>query len=915
MSRRRPSQGHDRLVDADGRDEGVTAAWYDSGMTAKAWKGFLAPAIVLAIVYGLLPVALWKEPIYDALVSSAVVAIFIGIRRYRPARASRWMPILLAMGCIGAAEWVWFANDVRGISPYPSWGEVLDLLGRAVLLYALARLSASRGQLRDRTAVVDAVVIGVAAAALVSTFVFGSYFGRNDVDAAARLITAGYLLFDTCLIVGFVLLLFEARRGAPALRLLAIGVGVLVVGDVIWLGLLSHNQYVIGHLLDSVWPIAYCFIAAAALHPTMTSLADADAVARPHGRTRLVILPCAVIALPAASLVADILNISLSLVDNLIVGFATLVIGLLVATRFLAFMRFVENVADARGAHRTEALVRESLDIIAVVGADGRVSYVSPPLERVLGWSSDRAIGERLDSVVLPEDKVLAADHFAAALASDFGTPHMFKLNVMAQTGRHVPMEISCVNRLDDPEINGVVVTARDISERDRLEREVAYQALHDRTTGLANRALLLDHIGLAVRQRRAECGAVFVLDLDDFKSINDALGHRAADELLVSVGERLRTCTRLGDTVARLGGDEFAVLLLNVDRADVGASAQRMLEVLRLPLCAGSTEIAVGASIGVRVLGSGDIPQLALRDADIAMYSAKWAGKARWQVYDPEMGALAARRVALMSDLRGAWQRGEIFVYYQPIVAAPSGNLRGAEALVRWSHPEFGRVSPQEFIPLAEETGIIRQLGLEVLREAARNAARWRAEFVPDFYVSVNVSPVQLDASLPEAVAEILAATGLDPCALVIEITENVVLSNVDASVRILGTLRESGVRIAIDDFGTGYSSLAYAQRFPVDLLKIDQSFTKKLDATHAGMIPTIIQLAQTMNAALVAEGVETLEQMTELVRLGCGLAQGYLYCPAVPQDSISDIVREGAMLVPGGAYAVAPTLLAVMR
>ena len=314
------------------------------------------------------------------------------------------------------------------------------------------------------------------------------------------------------------------------MRLLAIGIGVLAVGDIVWLGLVIHDRYVIGHLLDSVWPIAYCFIAAAALHPTMTSLADADVRVRAPGRARLVVLPCALVALPAAGLVADILNIELSLVDNLIVGLGTLVIGLLVAARLLAVMRFVENVADARGAHRTEALVRESLDIIVIVGADRRVSYVSPPLERVLGWSPESAIGERLDSVVLPEDKALVAEYFATTLASDFGTLHTFKLNVISRTGSQVPMEIACVNRLDDPEINGVVVSARDISERDRLEQEVEYLVLHDRLTGLANRTLLLDHIGLAVRQRRAERGAVFVINLDDFKSINDGLGHRSAD-------------------------------------------------------------------------------------------------------------------------------------------------------------------------------------------------------------------------------------------------------------------------------------------------------------------------------------------------------------------------------------------------
>jgi EAL domain-containing protein (putative c-di-GMP-specific phosphodiesterase class I) len=303
-------------------------------------------------------------------------------------------------------------------------------------------------------------------------------------------------------------------------------------------------------------------------------------------------------------------------------------------------------------------------------------------------------------------------------------------------------------------------------------------------------------------------------------------------------------------------------------------------------------------------VLRRDDTAQIAIRDANVAMYAAKHAGKGRFEVFDSEMGARAERRTALIADLPGAWGRGEMDVHYQPIVEVPNGQIRGAEALARWSHPTFGAVSPVEFIDLAEDSGVIRELGLEVLREAARHAARWRAHGAPDFYISVNLSPVQLTESLPDTVAGILGAAGLDAGALVLEITENVVLSNGDSSLVLLAALRKHGIRIAIDDFGTGYSSLAYTQRFPIDVVKIDQSFTKALDAAHAGIVPTIIQLAQTMHAAVIAEGVETCEQMTELVRLGCDLSQGYLFSPALPADAFARILGDGS-LSPGGPHA----------
>jgi len=440
--------------------------------------------------------------------------------------------------------------------------------------------------------------------------------------------------------------------------------------------------------------------------------------------------------------------------------------------------------------------------------------------------------------------------------------------------GRTRDSELTITNMVADPDVHGMVVNSRDVSDRTALEDRLRFDALHDTLTGLANRRLLLDHVALVTdaRPKAGDVAAVMILDLDDFKAVNDGLGHLAGDELLLSVAERLRTCVRPSDTVAR-----------------------RILDVLQLPLTVGRMEVAAPASIGVRIVRPGDTPSALLRDADIALYAAKSAGKGRSETYDPQMGERASRRLTLKADLRDAWRRGEISVFYQPIVELATGDLKGAEALVRWTHPSFGTVPPVDFIPLAEESGIIVSLGLEILREACLRAAAWRGAG-SRMYISVNVSPVQLatDHFLAD-VDEVLATTGLEPEALVLEITEGVLLSNFEAAVAALQALRDRGIRTAIDDFGTGYSSLAYAQQLPADVVKIDRSFVIELMHEGASLVPTIMELARTMRVGVIAEGIEHLVQADALVDLGCVLGQGYRYSPPVPAATFEEYVASG--------------------
>ena len=806
------------------------------------------------------------------------------------------------MGCICAAEWIWLVNDVRGVSSFPSWGEYLDLAGRLVLLAGLAVLASRRGNVRDYTAFTDAVAVGVAACVVIWLTVFRGYFERGDLRIVERVVTLSYLALDVAIVVALVLLLAGSRGGVTSLRLLTLGVVVVVGADFVWLVLEVHGSYSVGHLLDVTWPIGYACIAAAALHTTMRDVVTTTPPRHAPDLLRSMNFAAAVATLPVLSLTLVLLHIRLTTLDEVAIGAGAVIIAVCVMVRFYGLVRLTGTLAEARSEHRTGALIRESQDVIAIIGADRRATYVSPAIERVLGWPQEVAVGLPLETLVYPEDRAMVIEYFNQAVATGHAGPMTYEMRVTTADGTGALMEIVAVNRLHDPDIGGFVLTGRDITERRRLEDEVVYQAFHDALTGLANRRLLLDHVTLAINNRRvdgASSAAVVLIDLDDFKAVNERLGHAAGDDLLLAVAERLTRCVRPGDTVARLGGDEFALLLLDADRDSLADVATRLLEILGLPLRAGSTEIPMSASIGIRMLRRNDTAQLAVRDADIAMYSAKTNGKHQYAIFDTEMGAQTERRLALMADLRGAWRRGEISVAFQPIVELADGNLRGAEALMRWTHPLYGAVPPSEFIALAEETGTIRGLGLEVLREAAHQTARWRAASAPAFYISVNVSPVQLETGFVAAVDEILAATGLEPRALVLEVTETVLLTDFDASVQILEALRTRGIRIAIDDFGTGYSSLSYAQQLPVDLVKIDRSFTADLGTAGRSMVPAVMNLAATLGATVVAEGVETEEQAAELLGLDCGLGQGHLYAPALPEATFRDLVRAGLVAV----------------
>jgi diguanylate cyclase (GGDEF)-like protein len=458
-----------------------------------------------------------------------------------------------------------------------------------------------------------------------------------------------------------------------------------------------------------------------------------------------------------------------------------------------------------------------------------------------------------------------------------------------------------------DGEIVGRVWSFRDVTDRNRLVDELAHQAFHDGLTGLANRALLRDRLehALARSRRLAATVAVLFCDLDGFKMVNDTLGHDAGDLLLVEVARRLDHNLRDGDTAGRLGGDEFAIVLDETTTDDTIALAQRLLEALREPFVVNDREVFVPASIGIADNGTDvlDSDELLSR-ADIAMYAAKSRGRNRIEVFEPTMQIELTARHELHGDLRHAVQNGELVVHYQPLLDLETQSIESFEALVRWNHPTRGLVGPDEFIPIAEETGLIVDIGRYVLREACRETMGWRAlPGAQDLCIGVNVSSQQLYDD--QFVADIRAAlhdSGLPPTGLILELTESTLLSDTSLVQERLDELKRLGVRIALDDFGTGYSSLAYLRSFPIDFLKIDQSFVNELshesDDQGLIMVRSIISIGHNLNLGVIAEGIEQTNQLDELRKAGCNTGQGYLFARPVPPDEIPELLS--AMSLP---------------
>ncbi len=553
-----------------------------------------------------------------------------------------------------------------------------------------------------------------------------------------------------------------------------------------------------------------------------------------------------------------------------------------------------KQAVDA-GERRLLALVQNSADLVIVMEPDSTASFVSPSARAVLGRAPEMLIDGRITDLLHHGDVPGFVEKLLGSREGDQGV----RLRMAHADGRTLVVEGTLTDLLADPAVNGWVLTVRDVTDAHVMQEQLTYQAFHDSLTGLANRHLFADRLAHALRRRNGapEQQVVLFCDLDDFKNVNDSLGHGVGDRLLVAVGERITAAIREGDTAARLGGDEFAVLMEGAEISTANAVADRLLHSLRDPVVVDGVPLSVSASIGMAAAMSGSATSdEVLRNADVAMYWAKDRGKATVAVYDRGLHAQASARLAMRTDLKRAIREDELVLHYQPKIELATGRITGFEALVRWDHPEQGLLAPMEFVPTAEQTGTIVSLGGWVLDRACRAAAGMQTgEHRPT--IAVNVAAQQLaEDDFITQVTSTLTAAGLAPDRLVLEITESVLLGDLDTAVERLAALRELGIRIAIDDFGTGYSSLAYLARLPVDVLKVDKSFVDQVitGAHGASVTEAIITMGQRLGLVTVAEGVELPEQAAWLQQLGCTLGQGYLWSRPVELCAARHLLHE---------------------
>ncbi|HVF53502.1 MAG TPA: EAL domain-containing protein [Actinomycetota bacterium] len=547
-------------------------------------------------------------------------------------------------------------------------------------------------------------------------------------------------------------------------------------------------------------------------------------------------------------------------------------------------------------------LARHSSEMTTLLDEGGIVRYCGLSVEKILGYKPGSLIGSDALELVHPDDRSTVRAIFKKAM-QESGTA-AFECRVRHSDGYWLHTDSSLNSLLDDPEVGGVLFNTRDATERKALEEELAHAALHDPLTALPNRGLFRDRVehALARAERHDRPVGVLFIDLDDFKKINDSDGHAKGDLLLSAVAERLRDNLRGPDTAARLGGDEFALLLEDIrQRDDALLVADRIQQSMEDPFYLDDLELEVRASIGVAVgtpreHNADDL----IRDADVAMFTAKSRGKAQSVVFEQSMHENLLERVGLETDLRRAAQNGEFVVYYQPTVRLATGAIAGMEALVRWQHPRRGLVPPGDFIPLAEETGLIVGIGRFVLGEACRQAREWQLRF-PDnpFSIAVNLSARQLQhQGLLQEVIDALESSALPPESLVLEITESVLMEHTEEVVATLHSLKDLGVRLAIDDFGTGYSSLSYLQKLPVDILKIDRSFVSGLSTGSQELAVTraIIELGQSLELQTLAEGIELAEQLMHLKSLHCDMCQGFYFAKPLETTAMEALLTSAA-------------------
>ena len=814
-----------------------------------------------------------------------------GMTRTAWACLSMALALYLVGTTIGVVSWL------HGRDPFPGSADFFYLAFYPFFMTAVGlMIRAAAVKIRWTQFLLDATVLVAGFGAFFWFLIIRPASSSTEIDLLKYTLSQVYIALN-CLLVLALGVLLLAGAGNRSLRsvplLLTLGFTTMLLGDVMWSVAKITGHYLSGDLQDVLY--VACYVPLAAAGRAQMRFSEASAIAGAGAGAGASVSQGFAQALPFAAMLAA-LGVLVSLTHGDLRSPATVMtlvvfaLALLVMVRQALVLREEALTRERRAARLVEeryaSLIANASDVIMTVGTDGTLMFASPACERTLGLRPDEVAGRNLLEVWAGED----SDRLRAFLGEVAGTSGeaVGPVEMRIERGRErYVIEIVGSNLTNDPAVQGLALNLRDITERKALEEQLRQLAFHDSLTLLANRSLFRDRLqhSLTLAQRARNQMAVMFVDLDNFKSVNDSLGHDVGDRLLQAVAQRLVKSTRFSDTVARLGGDEFAILLEGIATiGEVELLAAALIEHLDQPFNLGGTEVRVSASIGVAFSTYETSAEALLSKADIAMYHAKAAGKNRFVAFQPPMQELLQERTRLVADIARAVANEEFFVEYQPIVDLGTRSLLGVEALVRWRHPELGVLMPERFIQIAEECGQIVKLGRWVLAQACREMHAWRRVVAggSGLRVAVNISARHLEhGDLAQDVALVLKESGLEPGNLVVELTESTIMHNTEANLARLVQLKSLGVRLAIDDFGTGYSSLSYLHRFPIDILKIDRSFVGRLTNSSNGpeLARAVITLGETLGLDTVAEGIELEPQVEALLNLGCVAGQGYLF------------------------------------
>ena len=824
---------------------------------------------------------------YLLVTVGAAVAAALGARRQPFPQRLAWTFIAVGLGCSAVGDGVYSLIVLfSGRQPEVSVADALWLAAYVGLAVGLSSLILGGGGWRrlDMDGLIDMGSFAVLAAIIVMQFTFvRDLTDDTSVSAFTRMVWAVYPVFDVALLALIAQAIVGRRVRGRSGFFVSCGVTLWLISD---FGQLINDVAVISVWWDAGWMLGAASLAASAWPARRSESvgnAPSTAVQVTGGRIGITLVPLLVPGIIA------IWDFSIGRhVNPLPLSAATLVLVVLAYARSTRLVK-ARNRQEAALEHSTQyysALAENSSDAVIVVGADGQISNEAPNLAAMLGRHGEPTSGMDVLDLLNPFDRA-DAQTLLARWRSTTGVVTDAEVRATQTDGSDRWFGVRAVNLSNNPVVGGMVINLRDITDRMRAEQQLSHNAFHDSLTGLANRALFQNRLEHALERRaRTNLGvAIVYVDLDGFKMVNDGRGHEAGDKVLREVAIRLSGVVRTLDTVSRLAGDEFAILIEDSPRAldEAQTIADRVLQSLTVPFDLGGQQVVLSASIGIAI---GDVSCTAsslLRDAEVAMYKAKTTGKSTSVLYDPAMRTAGLERLQLDSDLRQVLSRRQLRLAYQPIVELESRVVCGFEALLRWDHPTLGDIQPETFIPIAEGNGTIVAIGQWVLEEACRTAEEWqRAYPSAGLTMAVNMSARQIATpDIVDQVATALDRSGFAPASLILEMTEGVLVQDAEIASQRLHALRALGVRLAIDDFGTGYSSLSYLRQFPIDILKIDKSFTYTItDRLH---IPPIVRglldLAKTLHLETVAEGIELDVQLDGLCDQHCDFGQGFLF------------------------------------